>query len=393
MGFGVRGAILILAVYFMAGLPAAFAAKTPSKWIPKCDSVDLNADENSPLRKIPVYDQGKSGTCYAQAGSVVLDYYRLKKDPNAQLSNPLFMATQSKLDDLGNPIGGEKRVHGGQAADAINAVRKRGLCKSAAIDQCFEELHAKFPDKANAEIVGLIDRVLKGESPTTPAPECESEEDSAKALREFVAGKGWEGKFSVEVLRETFGACQGNLISLAEVPAAIPYYNVSEEKMGLIVDVLLNEGTPISLSMASPVLREVDARCVKVTADKSRKTIKTGGACKNAAGDPDFLHEVVITGKKVIDGKCQLLIRNSWGEDWRAKVGPGKLAKCACEMLNPVTGQRSYHEICPDTGEIRDGEAIDMNAPYAERILGCWVPADAVLENSVGFTVVRDANK
>lgn len=61
-----------------------------------CSDVNLYNTPESPLRKIPIYDQDGDGLCYAYTAAQMIDYYNLKKNPDHKLTSSHWLAFAHK---------------------------------------------------------------------------------------------------------------------------------------------------------------------------------------------------------------------------------------------------------------------------------------------------------
>lgn len=76
--------LLLLLTYISAALAA------------DCQPVNLYNQENSPLRKMPIYDQDGDGLCYAYTTAQMVDYYNLRLNPEHKLTSANWVAFAHK---------------------------------------------------------------------------------------------------------------------------------------------------------------------------------------------------------------------------------------------------------------------------------------------------------
>ena len=95
-------------------------------------------------------------------------------------------------------------------------------------------------------------------------------------------------------------------------------------------------------------------------------------------GVRDFLksdcryHESLIVGKKIQNGSCHLLIRNSWGDRWRRE---NKQWKCVCrDRLS-----EAYVDDCQPSTHSDEQYSIDS----------CWMPLDTLIRNVGTLTLIE----
>ena len=403
----IRAALPILFIVAMTGITEPDARARENNAVPvkadrdNCDDIDLQEPKNSPLRKMPVLDQDSTGACYAYAGSVLLDYQRLKKNPKAKPSNPLQMALLTRLDDSGGLLADEKDTWGGLIEDSINASIKHGGCTAETSKARFNELRAVLGENlTDANIIARLEIYLNGASTSEGkmrqlpgTDECDAQKEK-EALQGFMKKKGLNEKLAIEMIRDLFQDCRKSKIAAGKIPQAKTYSVFSDEQATKIFDSMLGEQSPVGISIASPVLRNPSEKCMTIDpADGDRVPNPNDPACKEGKKDPHFLHAVTLIGQKKINGECHYLIRNSWGGSWRATGADGKPAQCACNMVSSLDDKNPvYHSVCPDTGAdepIENEMVLDLDSPFAESYPGCWIPRSAILKNLDNFTVLK----
>ena len=87
-------------------------------------------------------------------------------------------------------------------------------------------------------------------------------------------------------------------------------------------------------------------------------------------------HAVLATAKRLQNGTCQVLIRNSWGSDWR----PEGLS-CACKTPT------RYFPDCPRVSELPNhvpagSKLSDVSRDFDRRVyVGCWISQSKLAPN------------
>lgn len=127
-----------------------------------CSSVNLYEEPNSPLHKIPIYDQDGDGSCYAYTSSQLIDYYNLKKNPEHKLSSALWIAFAHKYrnrkvtNNLFNKIISLRRTFGVSKPNelgfsdinlALRDIRDMGICDPEIVKESIKRF--RLTDKIN----------------------------------------------------------------------------------------------------------------------------------------------------------------------------------------------------------------------------------------------------
>lgn len=368
---GFKRAILILIL--------SFSVKVFS-----CAEVNLQTKEDSPLKDIPVYDQNGLGACYAYAAAILLDY-ELKKNGNSDhsLTHPIWLAlkySQSVYD---------KSLEGGIMKDAINKIRKIGICKKEVIDEALTDVkkennisHAQFLD-----IVELAHDIFKKDPKmsvddiyTTAINKCQAKAyNITNSLQDsiFASFQVEEGLFSqvmpTTYLKGLLAKCKAENIYKPEVPKAKKSCEKCiDEKLDEKMAEVLNAGRPVGIRYCASILRYDDYRGIKdsnksgwLASSRSEKVklekdvenddgTKTRGCRRHAS--------VVVGSRKNSAGKCQYLLRNSWGS--RAYK---KFPNCLCESEKGVYEECGY----------KDGQPNKV---------GCWVDSEELTPNIYELT-------
>lgn len=123
---------------------------------------------------------------------------------------------------------------------------------------------------------------------------------------------------------------------------------------------------PLGMSFCSKVLSDPSARKLdrQITPDGKPKT-RWLNDCRG--------HAALLTGTRSNGGKCEYLLRNSWGSGFR----PGPERTCVCQHQ----GDKSYHE-CPSTGRMPDAHQF--------KIVSCWISEDELVPNLFGLQLIAD---
>jgi len=362
----------------------------------------MNGPE-SPFRKIPQYDQGPTGMCYSYAGAVLLNYHLLKQNPEAQIVDPIYMAVQSRLGEDGKIKEGVEGVDGGFIVDAINGTRKHGGCSKDLTWEALREIRKIAPYfVAEEAVLVVLDKVLKDlrDSQNVEGPPlyaC-STDPLYLLILDFVEKKGLRYKLAIEAIREIFSKCLSQPILVGNLPEAKLSRQFTTEALRARLDSTLKDGFPMALSIASTVFSRPSDRCIEVDTKSNLREVKLTKhhKCRAAGKGKHFKHAIVVAGQKKVNGKCHLLVRNSWGSAWGPKnEETGKPFHCACEQyIGSLDATPIYHSICPVSGGIDPKEAANPNLPVSQRSVyfkrGCWIPKEDLIANTAGVTTMGE---
>lgn len=332
---------------------------------PSCREMDLNEDPQSPLHKIPIYDQDGSGLCYAYAASQMIDYYRLQHgDKSYDLTNPVYAswATYYK-----NPsYFKSSTLDGGDGPKVVAALKQQGMCTNRDVQKQLRQLSSTASD---SEILEFLDIVYKNhggwffnEDWETTSEEvtkkigisCQ-QQDSLKAV---LQKKDFFSLAPTEVLSKMFKDCAAKPVNVPELEA----YSFGDDKaMKDQLDKALAKKLPAQVDLCSGFFEDPSFRGLRGWSPPLFRS--SNGNSKKGCG----AHAVVVTGRLNINGSCHYLIRNSWGSYWK----PEGATACACK-----TRSGAYKQICNDPKEV---------AEY----VGCWFDQKTMLPNTGGVNVFK----
>lgn len=331
-----------------------------------CDEYNLYKTNKS-FASIPISDQDSIGACYAYTATTLIDTERFENgvDPSKRI-HPLWAAYTYKM--YGLPTHGT--IESGSAYFAIKGINELGICLEsvgAKLIKKYKGLYslsdAKFMNVIeNAFIVNTVmkDKDLSEED------KYDAEEKACKVISKkssrtildiiandlsivqseivptMVAGEIFKGcvaskrnkpKIEIESLKQRNCKNCGN--------RRLESYIVSQ----------LKRDKPVAIGYCADVLSDKNHEGVKVPGSwdffKDRKRKK--GNCSG--------HESIVAGSRKKDNKCQLLVRNTWG-DWKSKTWKN----CLCETSKGV------YEACS-----RGDSKVNS--------VGCWVDSDKLTKN------------
>jgi hypothetical protein len=173
-----------------------------------------------------------------------------------------------------------------------------------------------------------------------------------------IFSRGQWGNDVIEIMKSLLNKCRK--ISVGEF-AYEEYMGTSDKGTAQKLNSIIDSGQPSIINFCAEVLYRPQYRGIKKEDggiwDRNSRA-NTNDNCGN--------HSSLVTGKRLINGSCQYLIRNSWGSNWAPKH-----LSCACK-----TSQKYYPD-CPKTAKT-EAEARELS----ERVyVGCWVPASDLVPN------------
>ncbi len=312
---------------------------------------DVRLDNSGTLASYPVFDQATAtastdlNICYAATAAHLIDTYRAtqktEKQMQTEITSPWWVAVnyasafKKKEED--------PDVQFGEPDKALQALKADGICTQQDL----------FENKPTEEVI-QFHQLLRDFYKSYAKREMEDASGSEKLrgiLARFdffkdpkvmadVSVKAIQEKTFVQFLRSLFQAkCQGKVKTNS--PYEIERIDAdrlnlpSENKADLIGQTLLRS-QPIEVSICSQVLRNPQY----VPAEDYKKCMR---------------HSVLVVGSREVQGQCQYLVRDSYGEE-------------SCQRKRQ--GQPWYHPSL----ECQKGQV--------------WVPGQALLLNTWGLTRV-----
>jgi hypothetical protein len=287
-------------------------------------------------RNIPNLDQGPVGLCYAHAAVTLLDLWRdihgLKITKEIALSSPHYAALLYKMEKDTTNIE-KKTLDSGFGNVTLNIVKKYGMCRSDIIDFSMEKFSrenkvsprdwyavtewflefynpsiekeiAMAPDKAE-KLKEIFSRYTERDD----VKEIYKNGDFLKiyeGLKPYLLNRDYKG-----YVKNVFDLCfkkENIYLSTQNLPQIITLYKAPKFTKTIIGN--LDKKNPVAISYSHKILKEGDGRLKKV---------------KYFFSQVD--HESVLIGKRVRGGKCQFLLKNTWGNycqypSWECQKSP-----------------------------------------------------------------------
>ncbi len=297
-----------------------------------CSPVNLITENNSPFRKIPVYNQGTINICYAYSAAQILDWYQLKNGATKRNIHPAWAALQYALKR------NKAKLEIGHPKEAIESLRTSFNCDYEAVEAAVKTLGS-------------------------------SEEPETKILTSIERGQYRlpAGSTSVETLKlaleKNCPVEKRTLIMIPEVER-LNYETLHDDEAyeTFFQSKFSTSPSPVSI-----------AYCANVWKNSSFDGIST-----NTKGERDVVdknceyHESLVVGQKKVGNSCHYLVRNTWGNRWTAT---NKNYSCVCRDL--ATGE--YAEDCRPETHGNDRYSVE----------GCWIKGKDLARNIGQLTYVK----
>jgi hypothetical protein len=310
-----------------------------------CSPVDLNADPQSPLRKMPIYDQDGAGLCYAYAATQLYNYEQIKLGRAGGQVAPRSAAVSGTI-HYGK---GRENIDGGNPFSVLSAMRSAGYCSREDTEKILSKITKGPPPLTESELSALIinysELVADPEHPDSRLPQL-ARRVSCKDQKNFSAIKNLilDKSSQKEIFQSLFKDC---------IPTQSGYFEIHSYNGELGESRYKNEIVS-ALSLGRPASIGYCSKRQFQTTSKDQPEPGTDTPCGS--------HESLITAqRKSPSNECQLLIRNTWGQ-WRGPEG----TECAC-----IADSGEYQSVCRDYAT-------------ALEIIGCWFERENLMKNTFG---------
>jgi hypothetical protein len=277
---------------------------------------------------------------------------------------------------------------GGQSKDVIEAAQAKGVVSRECMDkavkkvasdmteaqfaQFAEVVHDKYKWKffEEEEYYELVGAIIDARAKKETAEEAESNHASMAAIKSCRYDKALHELRELKLLGRSVTKILKNLVNDCRSREVYTFtYNEEirktdeDDEMGKVVDKVLTRNKPATISLCSKALRP------NVTAN-----LRKSKDIKNDCGP----HALLVTGKRENGGKCEYLLRNSWGAQWQP-LG----ASCACRTTDgrywPDCNKQFSAMIEKAGGNVSD----EVTRLFKTRtVVGCWFPADVISRNA-----------
>jgi hypothetical protein len=353
LGFIFVSLFLVANSFASDEIPAAIDG--PDKAV--CENIDLNKADDSPLRKIPTYNQSGTKICYAESAATMVDYYRLQHGAKeTDLTDPVYAAwlTNSKKYIV------HSLLDGGYDQDTITALKKYGACENSEIQSRLKEMQTVGGFRSQEELLFFLEVMYKNYHGIRASKNWDQsvEElskydindcDKLDALKSMLIKENYFAIAPTAILQNLFKDCKPHPI---QVPDVVTLKSGTNEKFLKVMTTALQSNQPAGANICQNFFDNDYVGAKKSLFYRTKKDC--------------IPHAVLVTGQASIGGKCQYLIRNSSIKKW---IAPTSTA-CAC-----ITTNGKYKDIC--------------KADEIEETLGCWFPQTTVVNNMNSATTFK----
>lgn len=295
-----------------------------------CSPVELDKN-NGPMSAVKVLDQGVTNTCYSHAGAVLLDaWLHSNGGDTAKQTEPYIAAMQTNYDFMSATLRN-------YSCEAIDRIIDNGSCNRNSYDfltllkiqvalDNLKDLYYQNPNRRLNQGARNDFRYRKQTQKNAELMMCHLQD----VLPEVIQNKSMDDLLTITrattkreyMQRLTELMCQDNITKISPAPKCLGDRRVRhggqqkslEYKMQIHHLLDKESPQPIGVGYCGKLLNE----------GKDYQGFKPGFAGFTSINVKDCgLHESVVIGRKIIDGKCHFKIRNSWGKfvdyhpDWR----------------------------------------------------------------------------
>lgn len=351
-----------------------------------CSNANLQTRENSPFQRIPVYDQNGLGSCYAYAASQLIDYHRLSRGYGNQngLTHPIWTALQAKK------RAEESTIESGNARNAVLAVARNGTCRESEVQRILNDYKGEG-SLTDAQFMSLVENISDSWDSSRFSTIGEVfnealENSDAKNVcfdHRYVRDRIFEpfrldsGKFrkvlGTEFLDNILSSCRGNNYyrpNLESVRSNCQH--CSDSEIDSLIKNKLNRGQPLIVNYCARVLgdknyRGIDSsrndfiviknRSSRILLEEDLDESKIDPNKKDKMTKGCGKHSSMVVGSRNHGGKCQYLLRNTWGSTTYEQH-----PNCLCEVA------KGRYENC-------------NHGDGTPNVVGCWVDAEALTPN------------
>jgi hypothetical protein len=417
-----------------------------------CRDVNLYNTPESPLRKIPIYDQDGDGLCYAYTSAQMIDYYNFKKNPDHKLTSAHWLAFAHKyknhkhMSKFLNRATSPRRVFGIAEPNqlgysdinlALKDIEDVGICDEEIVKEgiakfkktnklnddeflyLFNIFHknvkekrkadAHFDDKLITEIFheSLKELIMQRESDLTDP--LLGREDSSLTDEELELRYSKDRKIKdLESLYicEANGSPSGEAQELYSSIKSIFNFEKRNKQLELLKENIFadcfKEGAKKAVEVPSfrhvgelwasnkKILRTMDEALDK------RQEPAAIGYCAKALNSPDFQPPVDMT----VGGLKPRIMRLTSSENvkkcsphYSMVVGRRQKAGSCQYMIRNTYGSHFWSTTMDCTCENKNKEQFDCtyqsHGDQDVMVLGCWIPGEKLAENTFTVTAFK----
>ena len=312
-----------------------------------CSEVNLISSPNSPFSRIPVYNQEKTKICYAYAAAQMVDYQLIKNGASERSIHPAWLAMNYALS--------KKRtgIDIGHTKEAIEALIKNDNCQFKNVSDSLLGW-AGQTDIAEENILALIEK--KSSGPT----------DGIDPHFQKIVSKIQNSPLNpVELISHILApACEKRIKMVLPL---VNRYNLDQlpddrDFEEFIQQRLARSPSPLSVAYCARVWKEPNYDGIEINLSGKRDKLKN---------DCEY-HESLVVGKKLTQGSCHFLVRNTWGDRWKSS---NRDWKCLCRDRQ--------------SGRYVDDCESFTHPDKSFSVEACWIPADKLSKNVGVITIIE----
>jgi hypothetical protein len=346
-------------------------------------SVDLNTMQ--PLQSIPMTDQDGTGLCYSYAAAQLVEFESKSKGyPRAVSAIDLAMKAGTGL------VFDRGEVSSGHVSDAVKAAQTDGVASRACIEKKIKTFVGNS-SMTSAQFTKLLEVVYdkfewfwdSSEALDSLFGKLKKRKKSGDIGNQMDHLQGCDfdqavmhlkdidmlGASTTKVLRKIIGDCPSYKVPKFDMEEHFRRKSdTNDNKMEVHIDYQLTQKKPAVLHLCASSL----------VADNDTNFRQMGDSemCGN--------HALLAVGKRENAGKCEYLLRNSWGSHWNP---PG--VKCAFK-----TPDGSYY---PDNTAFNNvyqpasvADQSRLEEQFKKRVnVGCWFNSSQILSNTYGVGGIK----
>lgn len=312
-------ALLTIAIF----LPAA----TPALAADSCSPVRI---DQGALARVPVYDQQGIDNCYAFAVAQAADAWRFSQGDHRhwRLTSPTHLSVLYAYEhrllplevakDFGTELDLEKRMakaslSRGSPVDAFATLRRHGSCDLKGFIEHRDQLLVESIWIHVRRLAALAEKEQR--EVTSEEIQCFQEgltpfQNSKHLIRAFTGAM--EKKYPLAIMKQAAEKiCAKRRLPMHNLPATLgtdENNDTPAERIRLLHAAL--DQSPAQPPLVSYCARLLSNRDARATAELK----PSDNPCRDRPGKFDGHVSLVVGRRKIEGGKCQLLIRNSWGK-------------------------------------------------------------------------------
>lgn len=328
---------LLISIFFLS---SSFAVD--------CSPVNLITEPGSPFSKIPVYDQKDSNICYAFAAAQMVDYYLIKNGAEKRSIHPAWLALNYAL--------ARKRdgLNIGHTKDSIESLSEVNNCDYDRVSSALTSW-ADTPDMSESGIIAFIEKfAMANRSPAS----------SHRLMKKFEELKRMAISPVKVVEKILMSGCEDRSRVVLPAVQKYNYSQLPEDKdfEKFLIQNIHKNSVPYSIAYCSKVWKDPTYDGIELTFFGKRDSLRK---------DCEY-HESIIVGRKPSGSSCNLLVRNTWGTEWRSG---NKKWKCLCREKS--------------TGTWIDDCDSSTHPDELYSVEACWIPSDKIARNVGVITVME----